>query len=249
MAAASERLVEPQAASTSESAPLDDTLDNWITAGWWLNKTGTPVSHYRAQWKVPDPPSCQRGQLIFLFNGMEPDPHKARTILQPVLTWGLYGKRWAVVSYFYPPIGQNPEKSPAVYVSPGDVLTGVIRLIGQGPQGFSYRCEFEHIPETALTVHDIPQLVYCVVTLEVDEAGCGNRPYELKKPGDYPNARKTRFRRIRVETGARSRLDWRRCNYLEKLPRYYGAHTKIVSHSSTDGTVDIYYARRGCLSW
>jgi len=244
------RLVQSRDPSMSGTEPLDDSVDNWITAGWWLNKTGTPVTYFRSQWKVPKPPSTDRGQLVFLFNGREPRLDSVRTILQPVLTWGRYGSRWTVLSYLYPTIGTNPGQTEPVEVCPGDVLTGVIRLIGQGASGFSYRCEFEGICGTALTVHDIPQLVYCVVTLEADEAGCGNTPYELKAPSDYPNARRTRFRRIRVETGTSvARLNWRPCNYLEKLPTYYGAHTKVVSRSATNGRVDIYYARRGCLSW
>ena len=85
------RLLKPRDASTS-------TEDNWITAGWWQNKTGSPVTYYRSQWKVPDPPSSDRGQLIFLFNGMEPSPDGERTILQPVLMWGLDGSRWTVAS-------------------------------------------------------------------------------------------------------------------------------------------------------
>jgi hypothetical protein len=226
--------------------------DNWITAAWWVNRTGSPVTYFRAQWKVPDPPRTDRGQCIFLFNGMQPRP-EVGAILQPVLAWDFDCSKWGVSSFFVSSLPNMPPPTyPPVPVEPGQILTGVIRLIDHGGGGFSYRCEFEGFPGTALTVHNIPELIYCVVTLEEDEGGCGNTPYELQAPTDYPNARKTRFRRIKIELESGvplPRLHWVPCNYLEKFPKYFGAHARVVSRSATNGKVDIYYARRGCLWW
>jgi hypothetical protein len=237
------RFVEPEA-----PRGLSGQSSNWITAAWWRNTTGAPITCFRAQWKVPKPPRTHRHQQIFLFNGMQ--PLKPTAILQPVLTWGCFGTHWSVSSWFRGATGHSPPPTPPFHVKHGETLTGVLQLIDKGAAGFSYRCEFEGIKQTILKVHNVPELTCCAIALEAYEDQCGPPRYELKKPTDYPTARRTRFRRIRIEAGhPLPRLDWKKRDYLKDLPTYWGAHTAIVSESSTQGRVDIYYARRGCLWW
>jgi hypothetical protein len=176
---------------------------------------------------------------------MQPGP---QAILQPVLSWGYFGPEWTVSSWLYPDINGQSRPTAPVTVKYGDVLTGVIRLINQGPAGFSYRCEFEGVAQTVLMVRNIPELVYCVVTLEADEEALGNpAPYELSQPTNYPDAKRTRFRRIKVEAGSPiPSLHWRPVNYLAQINNY-GEHTAVVSKSSTKGRVDIFYEYRECL--
>jgi hypothetical protein len=220
----------------------DGGQSNWVTAGWWLNRTGSPITCFRAQWKVPKRPPNDVDQWIFLFNGMQPSLDATQAILQPVLTWGFYGPSWTVGSFLYPDITGTSAPTRPVPVEPGDVVTGVIQLTAQGPAGFSYRCEFEGIPETVLTVNNIPELVYCAVALEATESGLGDPPYELNSPSDYPKAKRTRFRQIKIEAGAPiTKLDWRTENYLEDLGTYFGEHASVVSHSATKGKIDIFY--------
>jgi hypothetical protein len=212
---------------------------NWITAGWWLNETGTPITCYRAQWKVPKPPTDHCGQYLYLFNGMQPG---SQMILQPVLSWGRFGPCWKISSWIYPDLNGHPRSTNPIQVEPGQVLTGVIRLVGEGANGFDYRCEFEGFGETILHGSGIPELIYGAVSLEAYE-GAGSPPYELSAPRDYPSAKRTRFRRIQVEsTGSIVQLDWEPVNYLQKnsVPNF-GEHTTVVNGSSTKGRVDIFY--------
>jgi hypothetical protein len=176
------------------SGEFSSHSSNWITAGWWRNTTGAPITCFRAQWKVPKPPGCHRHQQIFLFNGMQ--PRQPTAILQPVLTWGCFGTHWSVSSWFRVTTGHSPPPTPPFGVREGELLTGKVELIDEGTEGFSYRCQFEDIDQTILTVHNVPELVCCAIALEAYEEGCGATPYELKKPTDYPNAKRTRFRRI-----------------------------------------------------
>jgi hypothetical protein len=70
---------------------LTRTKSNWITDASWINQTGTPVTYFRAEWKVPPKPHKRVRQFIYLFIGMEPAIRAPlQTILQPVLEWGMY---------------------------------------------------------------------------------------------------------------------------------------------------------------
>jgi hypothetical protein len=244
------RFVEPAEKAPGSGIPnvsggFSSKASNWITAGWCQNTTGAPITCFRAQWKVPKPPRTHRHQQIFLFNGMQ--PRRPTAILQPVLTWGCFGTHWSVSSWFRVTTGHSPPPTPPFHVKHGETLTGVLQLIDEGGAGFSYRCQFEGIGQTVLTVHNVAELACCAVALEAYESG--SPPYELKKPSDYPNAKRTRFRRIKIEAGVPIHsLQWQCRRYLEAahVPNY-GEYTAPVSDSATKGKVDIYHPPRGCL--
>jgi hypothetical protein len=210
---------------------------NWITASWWLNTTGTPITYFRTQWEVPPAPLTQASQLVYLFNGMQPArPHKM--ILQPVLEWGQIARSWSVASWIRPDPEGHTHTSLRVRVDPEDTLTGVIRLCGQTEGRFTYSCEFEDIPETRLCVCNMPELVWCVETLEAYER-VGTPPYDLNSASEYPDADRTAFRRIKVATGVEiPTLDW---EIVNSVALEFGEHAEVVSDSSTNGRVDIIY--------
>jgi hypothetical protein len=219
--------------------PALASASNWITAGWWLNTTGTPVSYFRTEWKVPPPPLTQVRQLVYLFNGMQPaKTSPLQTILQPVLEWGRIKGSWSVASWINPDANDQVHTSRRVRVEPGDTLVGVIRLCDQRKDLFTYSCEFEDIPDTRLCVCNLPELVWCVETLEAYER-TGTPPYDLNSRSEYPDAEKTTFRRIRVKAEADvGPLDWDICI---SDAASFGECTEVECDSSTDGRVDIFY--------
>jgi hypothetical protein len=211
---------------------------NWISAAWWLNRTGTSITYFRTKWKVPRDPVTQVVQSIYLFSGMQPAKcAPLQTILQPVLAWGEIGPCWSVASYLVPDSTGHTCNTPHIPVNPGDVLTGVIRLIDQNGWRFAYSCEFEGIAGTGFSVINMPEMVWCVETLEAYEQ-TGTPPYDLNKGSEYPDAKRTAFRRIRIESEvALTSLHWIPHNYQSK----FGERTKVVSKSSTRGKIDIFY--------
>lgn len=186
----------------AERLPVGQKLgDDWILGAYWQNATGTPISVFKTIWTVPPPPSTKSpGQLVYLFNGMVPAPSSqvGSPILQPVLQCGVSGTGggpfWSTASWFVPPDASNQPafSTPALQVSPGDLLTGTMTLVARYSRGFTYRCEFEGRPGTALVVQDVPELVMCWETLEV---------YGLTKCTDYPNAQQTAMTSISIQIG------------------------------------------------
>jgi hypothetical protein len=210
---------------------------NWITAGWWLNTTGTPINYFRTRWEVPPAPITQASQHVYLFNGMQP-ASPLELILQPVLEWGQIARSWSVASWIRPDPQGHTHTSLRVRVDPGETLTGVIRLCGQTGGRFTYSCEFEDIPDTRLCVCNMPELVWCVETLEAYKPG-GTPPYDLNSASEYPNTDRTAFRGIRLEAGVEiPPLDW---EIVNSVAVQFGEYTEVVSDSSTNGRVDIVY--------
>ena len=183
---------------------------NWITRSVsWLNQTGTPVTYFHSEWDVPDPPSINVQQLIYLFNGMEtPVGSQRPTILQPVLEWGKLPNSWSITSRLQPGLVGQPNISKRVPVKPGDTLVGVMRVCDQKSGLFTYSCEFEGIPDTRLHVCNVPELVRCVEALEAYE-WTSVPPHDLNCAAEYPNADRTVFRRIKIQTETKIEcLDW-----------------------------------------
>jgi hypothetical protein len=212
---------------------------NWITAGWWLNTTDTPVTYFRTEWEVPPAPLKDASQHLFLFNGMQPARGSSlNLILQPVLEWGKLGRSWSVASWIYPAPDGHVYTSSRVPVAEGDSLIGVIRLCDHRRQLFTYSCEFEDLPETRLCVANMPELVWCVETLEA-YGQAGTPPYDLNHRTEYPNTDRTSMRRIKVLTdGPSDSLDW---ELFTSVAVKYGQHTEVVNDSSTHGRVEIFY--------
>src|SRR5206468_7546853 len=52
--------------------PLPAPGTGWIVNSGWTNTSGNPISYFSTRWVVPPPPATDNGQLIYLFNGIEP---------------------------------------------------------------------------------------------------------------------------------------------------------------------------------
>ncbi|QNI31311.1 hypothetical protein H7849_19790 [Alloacidobacterium dinghuense] len=97
--------------------------------GWVENAnftTGTPSKTYGSLvsgWIVPPQPAANDGQVLYFFPGFEDINDPQTSILQPVLGW--YQGQWTIASWNCCLNGITTN-SPAVSVSPGDLIYGSI---------------------------------------------------------------------------------------------------------------------------
>lgn len=207
--------------SLTEARPLLATSTNWIVAGWTRNTSGSPVSSFTTELVVPPEPTNRGSQLIYLFPGMQPSSGAPfQTILQPVLQWGDSGEDddginrtgafWSAASWIVPDANGDAHHTPHVRVAPGDTLTGVIRLLTSANGLFTYSCEFAELPATRFAVTSMPELIWCVETLEAYEPeGANEPPYDLNARTEYPDTGRTAFAGISVVSGdADDALAW-----------------------------------------
>jgi hypothetical protein len=184
-------------------ATAADKIPNWVADAYWENTTGSPVSLFTTSWIVPQPPASACGQLIYLFNGMDP-ANSGDAILQPVLQWGVSpsgggANIWSIATYYV--MGSGPALSTdAVQVYPGDALNSSIRLLASGPDPntagqvtFDYIAEFVGYPTTALRASSVNELVWCYETLETYGASSSTNC--------YPADPKTAMNKITIQTG------------------------------------------------
>jgi len=221
-----------QAEPAEGAATVADSSPNWVADVAWQNSTGTPVQQFRASWTVPNPPTTQSDQVIYLFNGIDPNsPDSA--ILQPVLQWGASpsggGPFWSVATYYV--MGEGPAFSTeAVPVNPGDTIEGAITLERQDQSGFSYRAEFSGLSDTVLRASSVHELVWCYITLESYGANTDN--------SYYPADPMTKFGNICLQTApGQTTIPWA----PETGGSNNGQHVGNVNNSSSSGEVEIYY--------
>ncbi|WP_439358822.1 hypothetical protein [Bradyrhizobium sp. DASA03007] len=166
----------------------------WIGTAAWKYNGRSRFTRYAATYKVPAAPAHDRGQILFIFNGLESLPNPQQSfppgILQPVLQWsspdGWAIRSWYVPSTYTPSIdmmpGLNDERrftgpeapawTKATKVAANKVLTGVIEW-----DGMSYRSSFLLDGSTVATLlaPNILPLTYPVAVVEA---------YEFKNKND-----------------------------------------------------------------
>lgn len=125
-------------------------------------------------------------------------------------------------------------RSALTRVNPGDVLTGVMTLTGQGDDVFSYRCEFLGLPDSVLAVDMVaPQLSRCFQTLEI---------YSVEGCTDYPAVCYSAMADIDIQVAGGAgpvhpAVVWNPSTITDNC----GEHTTVVSNSSVEGRVDVHY--------
>ena len=167
--------------------------DGWISFTSWRNTASTPLTQFTSGWQVPQAPTTQNGQTIFLFNAIQPPPGNA--ILQPVLQWGSSaaggGPYWSLASWYLGGSGHNFHTD-LVRVDVDTVLLGVMNLTGRNENLFNYDCQFSGYTATRLSITNVAQLTDCFETLEA---------YTVSECGDYPASPSTQFFFIQVDSG------------------------------------------------
>ena len=219
---------------------------NWITCAGWLNESGTPVSSISGTWQVPPAPATAASQLIYLFNGLEPGD--GSTIVQPVLQWGdsgpdednvqRTGPFWSIACWMVPGPDGHTYHTPHVPVRTGDILTGTITLVSSSASGFVYSCEFAGIAAAAFTTPPLPELTWCMQTLEAYELNSSaTPPYDLNAASEYPSG-STAFRAINIFAGgAIANVQWT----VQNIVTQFGEQTVTVANSGSNGQVDVIY--------
>jgi hypothetical protein len=159
------------------------TVNGWVEASWW-NATSSP-SALGAYFSVPNPPSENHGQLIYLFPSLE--PADGSKIVQPVLQWGVSpaggGYYWALASWA---VGNGwALHSPLIAVSPGHQIRG-------NPYGQS--CSGSVCPNWVIYSQDVTtgattQFTYTGNTVPLTAVQGGVlEGYNVQTCGDYPSS-------------------------------------------------------------
>jgi len=167
---------------SNADSPTTNTTDpaesGWIAYAYWLNTGTAAINSFTTSWAVPPVPTANHGQLLYLFNSIEPASYDA--ILQPVLQFGVSpaggGSYWAVASWYV--TGSQAYYSSLIQVTTGDVLTGVITLTSSSGSLYNYVSSFTGISGTSLTLTNSPVLVWATETLET---------YGVTTGADYPS--------------------------------------------------------------
>ena len=203
----------------------------WVADAAYQNTSGAPIQIFASTWIVPNPPSQNDNQLIYLFNGLE-QAANSPGILQPVLQWGYSdyggGPFWSVASWYVMP-DNSAFRTPLIPVNPGTVLTGRMTLTGQGGGVFNYDCEFVGIAGTTLHASSISELAWCYETLEA---------YNITGNVDYPVDPSVRFSNIPIQTTAGALA----VNWAAAPPAATGQRTVIVPPAQGNAAlVDLYF--------
>jgi len=165
-------------ADSPTTKTTDPAQSGWVAYASWYNTAPAAINSFTTSWAVPPVPTANHGQLLYLFNSIEPAAYNA--ILQPVLQYGLSpaggGSYWAVASWYL--VGSQVYHSSLVRVATGTVLTGVITLTGSSGSSYNYVSSFTGIPGTSITATGSAVLVWATETLET---------YNVVSPFDYPS--------------------------------------------------------------
>jgi hypothetical protein len=208
-------------------APGPALQNGLITFAEWTNNTSTPVNMLMVTWTVPPPPTTDSGQTIYLYIGIE----ATGAAIELALQWGPSaaggGNSWNLATwYITPSVTLHTTVTP---VSTGQKLIGAIALSIQSGSLFSYEAQFVGLPNTLLTLNNIPQLTSLYVAFATFNAtGLSN----------YPNATDTIFTNVVVQAGySPPKPVWQPINVVTSL----GQHTSVLSNAYGDGYIVIYY--------
>ena len=150
-------LAPPATGEAAPSAQPGTLPDGWQTYAWWDSGASTPITSFVTTWTVPQAPSTNSGQVVFLFNGIQ-NTGQDLGILQPVLQWGVSaaggGNVWSVASWYVTSGGQAFHTT-LVPVSTGTVLVGRMTQTGSAGGLFNYSSAFQGIPNTTLPILNI----------------------------------------------------------------------------------------------
>ncbi|KAJ6459482.1 hypothetical protein C8R47DRAFT_1162146 [Mycena vitilis] len=215
----------PRPTSTVKAARALET--GWITFASWFN-TGAAIGSFKTSWNVPPVPAGQHGQLLYLFNSIEPAAGDA--IMQPVLQYGISpaggGQYWSVASWYL--YSDQVFHSSLVPVNVGQQLNGEVQLVGASSGTYDYNSQFTNIQGTGITVVGGEQLVWATVTLEA---------YGVTVISDYPSG-STVFSGTNLElsNGQFPGITWSTVN-----DNADGLSTVVDVQGSTSATIEIRY--------
>ena len=231
--------------------------DNWVTYSQWHNTSGIPITSFSTNWIVPNNPSTNHGQTLYIFNGMESDA--MTDIIQPVLQWGTNpygggGNDWEIANWYVwqDAFGatQAAVQLPKIVVTPGTALQGVMNFNGNSADGsFIYTSSFTGYgnalqvienahPNTATAnIAFIDQQTWMFETLEAYSGGANSNPPNFAS--DYPPDITINMTGINFQpAAAAAALNW---TPVSNTTNNFGETTSIISNSAANGEVDIFF--------
>jgi hypothetical protein len=232
--AAPERLARPP------TPALPDI--GWIENAQWRVGGTDPIIYFSTTWIVPPAPASSDSQVVFLFNGMQPD--SAAHILQPVLQWGSSGagggNYWSITNWYADGQGGAAVTHPPIQVNPGDVLQGIMTCTGQNGTEFNYTSSFVGFSSVDVTVTDVDELTWAYETLECYGSDSST---PLTQCSDYPDTPLTAMYGIEIKTGTPGTSgtdvapDWVPVTNFTDC----GQQCLVISNDSPNGAVYLYY--------
>lgn len=213
--------------------------EGYVVSPYWHNTDSSPVAFFSTTWSVPRIPETVDGQILYLFNSMEPDTFES--VIQPVLQFGTTpaggGNYWAIASWFV--IGSDVYYTPLTQVLPGRSLTGVITLektmkdLDTNATSFSYNSVFEGFPISSLSMSSDLELKWLQESLEI---------HGPTGPTELPRG-KTTMSSINImnQDGLRPTVTWAPCNSTGVTDNTDGFGCSIVVNSGHNGKIDIIY--------
>jgi hypothetical protein len=220
--------------AVAPAAPVNpaNQAGGWTTWATWNNQTGNSITHFSTTWTVPPPPPTQSGQLIYIFNGLQ-NPAGSE-ILQPVLQWGVSGAGggdyWSIASW-HVDANNHAFCTPAIPVDPGEIVTGIMTETGVYSDGSrNYSCIFQGVAASSLMALGMVELTAAEETVEA---------YGLTAATDYPDTASTSMMQVNLELENNAApVAWQ--PFSMQNPQF-GEHAVIVSNTSPNGQVDLFY--------
>ena len=237
--------------------------NGWATYAEWGAPTGTPINLFSTTWTVPGNPTTNHGQLIYIWNGLE--PYEVRTnnpnglVIQPVLQWGAngtgtntFGGQYWTISNWCAWNGGGAYTTPQTNIPAGTNLTGVLTYTSMQPNGsYNYTSAFTGYTNTmnvtqgniynnlgagSVSLPLIPVESWAYEVLEV---------FNVSTATDYPAQLSVNMRNITVKTGAPGANNPAAMTWLPLITSgvaTLGEHTNVISsNSSGGGEVDLYF--------
>ncbi|KDR77886.1 hypothetical protein GALMADRAFT_138052 [Galerina marginata CBS 339.88] len=222
---------------TPTSAARRALHSGWTAYSFWSPSSGPEISYFETTWTVPPAPTLWSGQLVYIFNGLEPSTTLA--ILQPVLQYGYSeaggGIYWSIASWYV--IGTTAYYTSAIEVQPGQTLRGVLDNSGTTTSGgilssymwYSY-FEIDNVlnSNTLLILNTVDILHWACETLEI---------YTTTTASNLP-AGTLAMSGIEIYTGNSqpSALNWLLTNDAAD-----SIYIELVSTSSSNGELEIVF--------
>src|ERR1700761_4578746 len=227
--------------SGDESTPQ---VVQWIVYATWNPTARQQITSFKTTWEVPPNPQTENNQTIYLFNGLQ----NSNWIYQPVLQWGVSndnlgdggGNYWTVASWLVASGTSGVAFfSPLTRVNPGDILTGIMTMVGErnvgGSTVFDWDCVFEGIPGTCFPIRGMQPFNNAVETLEAYNSTSNQPPNNCS---DYPFVLKTSMVDIEIKDGDNIlSIPWQPVQRITKC----GQLCVIVDNDSPTQQVDINY--------
>lgn len=181
-------------APCAPGSPLINT-NGWVEAAY----DNVLVEQISGKWTVPEAPSHNDDQTIFIFDGTENSPQT--DIIQPVIQWGSSaaggGAYWALASWYVYSSGYFVSK--LININVGDVILGTQTTSHCNKSG---SCDWTITgtdetlkTSTTLKVTGLDPQEHAVLTLEV---------YGVLSCSDYPASGSTTFKSLKVNRGTPS---------------------------------------------